>query len=602
MLSLPRLDIFGTAIAANTLNDVVPVDSFWSLRYLFYIAAIGALAIWAVVAAARKRRQTEKALHSEKVFADTIIDSVPGAFFVLDSDGRLVRWNHFLEELNELPSEELTHMDSLRNIHTEDRQLIFGKIQEAFERGHSEAEGRIYTKTGLRYFFFTGRRVYVENAAFVVGSGIDVTDRKIAELQLIEHQRDLEGVIERRTAELTEANAALAAEIRESRAIEASLAESERKYRDLVEGANSVILRWTNEGKITFINRFAKEFFGYSEEEILGRNIIGTIVPTTESSGRDLSSLVQDIFEKPEAFVLNENENIRKNGDRVWISWTNKAIPDSLGNVVEILSVGNDITGHKLAEVRLKNTLEELALAKERAEAADHLKSAFLATMSHELRTPLNSIIGFTGIMLKGYVGPLNDEQAKQLSMVQNSANHLLSLINDVLDISKIEAGQLQVSSDPFSLPAAIERSVHLIRPAAEKKGLSLVVRVSPDIDTIISDQRRVEQILLNLLSNAVKFTEKGEVRVECTAETEGWLTVQVSDTGIGIKEADMGKIFKAFQQVDSGTTRKYEGTGLGLYICQKLVKLLEGRIWVTSQPGIGTTFSFTLPQARRGS
>lgn len=547
----------------------------------------------------RKRREIEKTLRSEKVFTDAVIDSVPGAFFVLDSKGQLVRWNRFLEEMNGLSSGELMHMDSLSNVHPEDRQFIRDKIQEAFEKGFSEAEARIDTKVGVRHFFFTGRRVYVEGTTYVVGSGIDVSERKLAELRLIEHQRDLEKVIEKRTAELTEANAALASEIRESKATEESLVESERKYRDLVEGANSIILRWTREGTITFINRFAKEFFGYSEKEILGRSISGTIVPLTESSGRDLSSLAQQIFENPDAFVMNENENIRKNGDRVWISWTNKAIRDSEDEITEILSVGNDITGRKLAEVRLEKTLEELARAKEQAEAADHLKSAFLATMSHELRTPLNSIIGFTGIILKGYVGPLNDEQTKQLSMVQNSAGHLLSLINDVLDISKIEAGQLQVSPDRFSLPAAIDRSVNSVRPAAEKKGLSIAAHVSPGIDTIISDQRRVEQILLNLLSNAVKFTEKGEVRVECRRETEGWVTVRVSDTGIGIKEEDVGRLFKAFQQVDSGTTRRYDGTGLGLYICQKLIELLKGRIWVTSRPGTGTIFSFSLPETR---
>ena len=368
--------------------------------------------------------------------------------------------------------------------------------------------------------------------------------------------------------------------------IEGNLAESEKKYRDLVEGANSAILRWTSNGSITFVNRFAQQFFGYSEAEIIGRRIVGTIVPSVDSSGRNLSSLAEDVFENPENYALNENENIRKNGERVWVSWTNKPVLDSEGRIVEMLSVGNDITSRKLAEVRLNNTLVELAAAKERAEAADHLKSAFLATMSHELRTPLNSIIGFTGIVLKGYVGPLNEEQTKQLSMVRSSANHLLSLINDVLDISKIEAGQLQVSFDSLDLRAVIEQAVQSVRPAAEKKGLFLSIQLSSDVDTMISDQRRVGQILLNLLSNAVKFTDRGAIYVKCEKEQDGSVTVSVADTGIGIKEEDMPRLFKAFQQVDSGTTRKYEGTGLGLYICQRLLELLDGRIWVTSTNG----------------
>ncbi len=594
---LSAVAVWATVSSVSGLNAKSLRDSLLFLQSYICVVALTALFLSAVV---RGQKRTENALRSEKAFADTVIDSVPGAFYVLDSRGRLVRWNHFLEEINKSQPEDLAKMDSLRNIHEEDRELLSAKIAEAFERGQSEAEGRIRTESGVRHFLFTGRRADIDGVAYVVGSGIDITDRKLAELKLAQHQQDLEGAIKNRTAQLTEVNAALDAQIRECMEIEQTLAESEKKYRDLVQGANSVILRWTKEGTITFANRFAQQFFGYSEEEIVGRNIIGSIVPPVESSGRNLASLVEDVLRNPEAYVFNENENICKNGERVWVSWTNKPILDDEGHIVEVLSVGNDITLRKLAEVQLKRTLDELEAAKERAEAADRLKSAFLATMSHELRTPLNSIIGFTGIMLKGYVGPLNDEQAKQLSMVRNSANHLLSLINDVLDISKIEAGQLQVSFDSMNLRAAVEQTVQSVRPTAEKKGLFLSVRVSSDVDTIVSDRRRVEQVLLNLLSNAIKFTEQGGVQVECKKEAEGSVTVSVADTGIGIREEDMNRLFKAFQQVDSGITRKYEGTGLGLYICQRLVELLGGRIWVTSKWREGTTFSFNLPDGNR--
>lgn len=318
-------------------------------------------------------------------------------------------------------------------------------------------------------------------------------------------------------------------------------------------------------------------------------------MPETDSSGRDLSALAKDIAAHPERYILNENENTRKNGDRVWVAWTNRPIRDEQGRIVEVLSVGNDITARKVAEDRLKRTLEELGAAKEKAEIADRLKSAFLATMSHELRTPLNSIIGFTGIILQGYAGPLTEEQSKQLNMVKKSANHLLSLINDVLDISKIEAGQLQVSFEPFDMKAVVEHALLSTRPAAETKGLSLSLSVGPDVNGIVSDRRRVEQILLNLLSNAIKFTEKGGVSVECM-KTGDFITISVADTGIGIQEKDMNTLFTAFQQIDSGTTRKYEGTGLGLHICKRLVQLLGGEIYVKSAWGSGTTFGFTLP------
>ncbi len=244
-------------------------------------------------------------------------------------------------------------------------------------------------------------------------------------------------------------------------------------------------------------------------------------------------------------------------------------------------------------------TLNELAVAKERAESADRLKSAFLATMSHELRTPLNSIIGFTGIILQGIVGPLNDEQKKQLNMVRGSAQHLLSLINDVLDISKIEAGQMQIAHENYNLRQTIEKAVESARPLADKKRLELTCSISPGIEYMTGDRRRIEQILLNLISNAIKFTEKGLVKIECEPE-DGKVNIKVIDTGIGIRDEDMKTIFQAFRQIDSGITRKYEGTGLGLSICKRLVELMGGKIWVTSTWGSGSTFSLSLPEERK--
>ncbi len=417
------------------------------------------------------------------------------------------------------------------------------------------------------------------------------------ELQRI--NQEMEQRIVERTAELMDANDRLKIEIEDRIRIEQMLVQSEAEYRSLVESANSIIIRWQADGRITFFNRYAQDFFGYREQEIIGRNILETIVPPEESTGRDLSSLAEDIASNPEAYVRNVNENIRKNGERVWVAWANKPIVDETGKVLEILSIGNDITKLIETERELRNAFEELAVAKEHAEAADRLKSAFLATMSHELRTPLNSIIGFTGIILQGIVGPLNDEQKIQLNMVRSSAQHLLSLINDVLDISKIEAGQLQVAYENYDLRSTIEKAVESARPLADKKGLELICEVSPEIDVVTGDRRRVEQVLLNLISNAIKFTETGEVKIECESEEDN-VTIRVIDTGIGIKTEDMGKIFQDFRQIDSGMTRKYEGTGLGLSICKRLVELMGGQIGVTSVWSSGSTFSFSLPKERK--
>lgn len=249
-------------------------------------------------------------------------------------------------------------------------------------------------------------------------------------------------------------------------------------------------------------------------------------------------------------------------------------------------------------EQRIIQRTAELAAAMDKAQAADRLKSAFLAAMSHELRTPLNSIIGFTGMVLQGLAGPLNEEQTKQLGMVRGSARHLLDLINDVLDISKIEAGQLTIASEIFDLRNSIEKTVQTISPLAEKKNLHLHFEVGDNISEMRGDQRRVEQIIINLLSNAVKFTNNGKINLKCFAD-DGSITLSVTDTGIGIKPENLNIIFDAFRQVDSGITRVQEGTGLGLNITKKLVELMGGSIHVESEPGKGSTFTITLPKTK---
>jgi len=399
-------------------------------------------------------------------------------------------------------------------------------------------------------------------------------------------------------------------DVTERKRTEAARRESERKYRELVQLANSIILRWTPDGRILFLNEFGQRFFGYTEAEICGRHVIGTLVPETESNGRNLSPLMEEICANPTAFEQSVNENMRRNGERVWIAWTNKAVPAKQGQVAEILSIGTDITARRRAEEAIREvnvSLErrvaertaELALARDRAEGADRTKSAFLATMSHELRTPLNSIIGFTGLLLRGLAGPLNAEQTKQLRMVKDSGQHLLALINDVLDISKIEAGQIEIANAPFDLPESIQKVVQTVTPLANKKQLPLIAQIAPDVSRITSDRRRVEQILLNLLSNAIKFTEQGEVTL--TAEIvpgmpRSALRISVADTGLGIKRENLDKLFQPFRQLDTGLTRQHEGTGLGLAICKRLVERLGGTITVESEWGKGSTFQCTLP------
>ncbi len=289
---------------------------------------------------------------------------------------------------------------------------------------------------------------------------------------------------------------------------------------------------------------------------------------------------------------------------------TTQDITERVVSEKELLNYKNNLEG--LVSLRteelndskeaLLNLLEDLNLQsaelekeKVKAQSADLMKSAFLATMSHELRTPMNSIIGFTGILLKEFAGPLNDEQKKQLSMVKNSSQHLLGLINDILDISKIEAGKLKVSNYPFNYVKTLEKTIDFLVPQADKKRLHLHSAITETTITINSDERRVEQILLNLLSNAIKFSNKGTIQVK-VAISNNFVITQVIDQGIGIGEKDLNKLFVPFIQLEGGISRSHEGTGLGLAICKSLIEKLGGTIKVQSKKGEGSTFTFTLP------
>jgi PAS domain S-box-containing protein len=378
---------------------------------------------------------------------------------------------------------------------------------------------------------------------------------------------------------------------KERQQIEKELRASEKKYRELVEDSNSIILRMDVNGNVTFLNEFAQGFFGFKAEEILGRNVIGTIVPPTDTSGHDLNAMIKDIMVNPGRYVNNENENMLRSGQRVWIAWTNRAILDEHNHIKEVLCVGNDIS-------KLKQAEEEILKAKEAAESANKAKSFFLANMSHELRTPLNAIIGFAELINDAEAGPLNAKQKEYTGYIFESGKHLLSLINDILDLSKVEAGKMELELSEFNLKGLLEKSFVTISEEAKKRNISLSTDIKEEVGIVRADERKVKQVVFNLLSNAVKFTPcQGKVGIEAKKINQKEVLVCVWDTGIGIEAKDSPKVFTEFEQIDNEYSRKYQGTGLGMPLSKRFVELHGGKMWLESAgKDQGTHFYFTLP------
>jgi signal transduction histidine kinase len=251
-------------------------------------------------------------------------------------------------------------------------------------------------------------------------------------------------------------------------------------------------------------------------------------------------------------------------------------------------------------EQRIDERTRELAETSRELEVASQHKSEFLANMSHELRTPLNAINGFSEVLLERIFGELNDKQTEYLQDILASGQHLLSLINDILDLSKIEAGRMELELTDFDLPSAIDNALTLVRERATRRGIALGRAIDDRVGSIQADERKLKQVLLNLLSNAIKFTPEGGRIAVRAALNEGMVEVSVADTGVGIAPEDQQAVFEEFRQVGAAD-KKVEGTGLGLALSRKFVKLHGGRIWVTSEVGHGSIFTFILPVRREG-
>jgi PAS domain S-box-containing protein len=368
-----------------------------------------------------------------------------------------------------------------------------------------------------------------------------------------------------------------------------TIAESARNARLLarvVEQSRDAIITHDLNGIVTTWNNGAETIFGFSPLQAVGRSM-------RDMSLRDWDDIQWGAWLK--RLRTGASQTIRgwrrtKSGDRVHIVGSTGPLTDENGRLVGDIAVYHDTTW-------LKRTQEELRRAKEAAEAAARAKSDFLANMSHEIRTPMNGIIGMTSLALET---PLNAEQRDYLTTVKSSADALLQIINDILDLSKIEAGKLGIEKIGFNLRDSLQQTVRVLAVRAHEKRLELIWSVDAAVpDALIGDPLRVRQILLNLVGNAIKFTDEGEVEImvelEDVREREVQLRFRVRDTGIGIPADKLDAVFDAFEQADTSTTRQFGGTGLGLSICRRLVNLMGGEISVRSEPGAGSAFEFSL-------
>jgi PAS domain S-box-containing protein len=393
----------------------------------------------------------------------------------------------------------------------------------------------------------------------------------------------------------------VALDISASKAGEIALRESERRLANIIDFLPDATFVIDKDGRVIAWNRAIEKMTGLKAEEILGKGDYEYALPfygeprpmlIDIANKRDpaIEAKYEDIKREENGSLVGEAYMPSLKGGVAYLLGSASALYDSDGNYWGAIESIRDITERKHAE-------EELKRSKEEAESATRAKSEFLANMSHEIRTPMNAVIGLTGLLLDE---SLTKGQREYVEIIRSSGDTLLAIINNILDLTKIEANMVELEYQPFNLESCIEATLDLVAASAHEKGLSITYTIEENTPSIIlGDPTRLSQILINLLNNAVKFTERGGVSVSVSSE---WLDgdgfeihFAVKDTGIGIPEDKMSRLFQSFSQIDSSIARKYGGTGLGLTISKRLAEMMHGKMWVESELGRGSTFHFTI-------
>ncbi len=555
-----------------------------------------------------ERNMAEKELHESKNQLQAIIDNTPEIIVVKDAEGRYLLVNHSWEKIQHASKEvavrktdyEFFPKKEADIFHANDQMVLDSRMPAEFEEAITQEDG-LHTYISIKFPLYNSKTIPYA----VCSISTDITERKKIEERLREYANQLEERVKERTAELERFGFSLQklyeisfdtkANVRE---LAKSMIEEASKMLD-VDGA--AVARFEENEWVGYAVADNRKL-GLKEDMRLPLNeVYCGIVRDTKSF------LVIDDAEKSEEF--KKHPDFVKYGFRSYLG-VPLFIQDELFGVLCTFSktthtyLKNDYILLQLLSKRLefefiKERFEnELRIAMMEAEAANKAKSEFLANMSHELRTPLNVIIGFSGLLLESKIGSFTDKQKRYIDNIASAGEHLLALINDILDLSKIEAGKMELNPEEFDLELLIKEGIALFKEKSIRH--NIIVEYVTEIDgDIFADEQKIRQVLLNLLSNAFKFTpDSGSITVKARkVHDEGdFVEISVEDTGIGISDNDQKKLFHAFQQLDSSVSKKQQGTGLGLSLCKKIIELHGGRIWVESEKGKGSIFKFVIP------
>ena len=557
--------VMSSAASSTACHTASWRGAILSLLRLLALAILGTI-LWFQV---RSRRNAEASLEENATQFRLVIDRIEDyGIYMLEADGIITSWNAGAQRLTGLTAEEVIGHHCSERYASEDIQAGHPDraLENALQSGRHEEERWRLRKDGSRFMV------------------------NVITTPLYNHAGQHYGFLK------------VGRDVTASRQSAAMLEASEFRWKFALEGAGEGVWDWNEQTGVIGFSRPYVTMLGYEENEIEGSFAGWKALVHPE----DLKGVYMAFSAHHEGRAPNYSHEYRircKDGTYKWVAARGMVVSRDLqGRPLRTLGIQSDISELKAAQRRLSDQHGLMLQTNAQLQQANQVKSEFLANMSHELRTPLNAVLGFTGTLLMELPGPLNPEQKKQLEIVRTSGRHLLELINEILDLSKIESGMIEISVREFNCQDLITEVGHSLTPLACEKAISLSLDLPDETIKIRSDMRLIKQILINLIGNAIKFTEAGGVTVRLTvphALDADHVTIDVIDTGIGIEDTDFSKLFLPFTQLESGLTRRFEGTGLGLNLSKKYADLLSAKLLVRSIPGEGTTFSLQLPRSR---